>query len=76
VQLHLGGHLSWYDPLKRSELTIQLPEPIRLIALLEELGVPATEVAISVLNGSAMPQEEINIVDGDRVELYPPVGGG
>jgi aldehyde:ferredoxin oxidoreductase len=28
VRLHLGGHLSWYDPQKRSWLELHLSEPI------------------------------------------------
>jgi sulfur carrier protein ThiS len=83
MRLHLGGHLSWYDPQKRSWLELQLPEPTRLAELLARLGVPAAEVAIAVLNGRAAEiaerpawAEEVIAADGDQVELYPPIGGG
>jgi len=76
MRLHLGGHLNWYDPHKRAWLTIQLTEPVRLIDLLEQLQVPAGEVALTVINGRLVELAEARVANGDRVELYPPIGGG
>jgi sulfur carrier protein ThiS len=76
MRLHLGGHLNWYDPHKRSWLTISLPEPTPLIELLQELQVPTGEVALTVINSRLVELEQARVSDGDRVELYPPVGGG
>jgi len=76
VQLHLGGHLSWYDPQKRSRLEVHLPEPIGLTALLQQLGLPAGEIAIAAVNGKPVALEDARVSDDDRVELFPPVGGG
>lgn len=76
MHLHLGGHLSWYDPDKRSDVPVPLSKPIRLLALIESLGLPSGEVAIAVVNGSAVALEEALVSDGDRVQLYPPIGGG
>ena len=76
MHLHLSGHLSWYDPQKRSRLEIPVPEPMRLIDLLEQLGVPPVEIAIVSVNGNAADVETARVCDTDRVDLYPPIGGG
>ena len=74
--LHLGGHLAWYDPQKRSRLEIQLRAPIALIDLLDQLGVPSAEVAVAAINGDMVSLADARVTDSDRVDLYPPVGGG
>lgn len=76
MRLHLGGHLSWFDPQKRSNLEIQLTQPRQLTDLLQELGVPIAEIAVAAVNGQAVALEDARVSDDDRVELYPPVGGG
>jgi len=76
MRLHLGGHLSWYDPQKRSWLELSLPEPVALIELVRLLELPVEEIAISAVNGHAVSLDEALVSDGDRVELYPPIGGG
>ncbi len=76
MRLHLGGHLNWYDLHKRAWLMIPLSEPVSLIELLQELQVPTGEVALTVVNGRLVELEQARVSDGDRVELYPPIGGG
>jgi sulfur carrier protein ThiS len=76
MRLHLGGHLSWYDPQKRSWLELHLSEPIPLVELVRQLGLPEGEIAVVAVNRRAISLEEAIVLDGDRVELYPPLGGG
>ncbi len=76
MRLHLGGHLSWYDQHKRSWLELSLSEPVALIELVRQLELPVGEIAISAVNGQVVSLEEARVSDGDRVELYPPIGGG
>jgi sulfur carrier protein ThiS len=76
MRLHLGGHLSWYDPQKRSWLELHLSEPIPLVELVRQLGLPEGEIAVVAVNRRAISLEEAIVSDGDRVELYPPLGGG
>ena len=76
MRLHLGGHLSWYDPQKRSWLELHLSEPISLVELVHQLGLPEGEIAVVAVNRRAISLEEAIVSDGDRVELYPPLGGG
>jgi len=76
MRLHLGGHLNWYDPQKRARLEIPLAAPVLLLALLEQLHVPPAEVAILTINGRLTQLEGAVVADGDRVEVYPAIGGG
>jgi sulfur carrier protein ThiS len=76
VHLHLGGHLGWYDSQKRSRLVIHLGEPILLSALLERLEIPAAEIAVATINRQAVELGRAQVLDGDSVELFPPIGGG
>ncbi len=76
MQLHLGGHLSWYDPQKRNSFEVPLPQSVLLLDLARVLGLPAGEIAIVVVNGQAVELDQARVSDSDRVELYPPVGGG
>jgi len=76
LQLHLAGHLAWYDSQKRSRVQVSLEKEIALIELLQQLGVPIAEVAIVVVNGVAVELERVHVSNDDRVDLYPPVDGG
>jgi sulfur carrier protein ThiS len=77
MKLHLGGHLSWYVAPKRSWVEIPLSAPTTLGAVLKTLGVPTEEIAVGAVNGAAIFSfEELRVTDEDRVELFPPVGGG
>jgi sulfur carrier protein ThiS len=45
--------------------------------VLRTLGVPLEEIAVGAVNGSAIFSfDDVRVRDQDRVELYPPVGGG
>lgn len=76
MKLHLGGHLSWYDPQKRAWQEIPLPEPIALRELVLRLGLPAGEIATAAVNGQLVTLQTARVADTDRVELFPPIGGG
>ncbi len=76
MQVHLGGHLSWYDAEKRTRLEVKLPEPISLISLLGQLGIPAAEIAVVAVNGAPVPLENAQLSDEDKLDLLPPIGGG
>jgi hypothetical protein len=76
VMLTLGGHLSFYDTQKRSLLKLSLAQPIGLSELLVQLGIPVSEVDLVAVNGEQSNLAEAWIVPGDKVALYPPMGGG
>lgn len=76
MHLHLGGHLSWYLPNKASDIEIDLTGPVELRSILEQLHLPAGEVSIIAINGVAASIDGTLVTQDDRVELYPPIGGG
>lgn len=76
MHLHLGGHLNWYDPHKRARQELYLDGATRLTELLDRLQVPQGEIALTVVNGHLVELGQAVVLDGDCVELYPPIGGG
>ncbi len=76
MRVHLGGHLSWYDPQKRSWLEVSQAAPLRLIDLAARLGLPPAEISIVAVNGQAVNLAEGVATDADRVEFFSPLGGG
>jgi sulfur carrier protein ThiS len=47
-----------------------------LIELVRQMNLPSEEIALTVVNGHAVLLDEARVSDDDRVELYPPIGGG
>jgi sulfur carrier protein ThiS len=76
MRLHLGGHLAWYDPQKRSEIQVRVPRATTLADLLRDLDIPVAEIAIAAVNGKAVDLLTARVSDADRVDLFPPIGGG
>ena len=76
MKLHLGGHLSFYEPQRRAWVDLALPAPQSLPDLLADLGIPLGEVALIVINGELAQEDKPILTDKDQVELYPPMGGG
>jgi molybdopterin synthase sulfur carrier subunit len=62
-----------YDPLTGIEVE---PRPDESAAgLMARLGIPLEQVKVIMINGLAAGADTI-LTDGDRVGLFPPVGGG
>jgi len=76
MELHLGGHLAFYDAEKRTRRTVHVEEETALVELLGRLGIPAAEVGLAAVNREVVRLEEARVVDSDRVDLYPPMDGG
>lgn len=76
MRVHLGGHLNWYDPQKRAWLEVSLPAPLPLLELAQQLGVPAAEIAVAVVNRRAVDLVGSVAADGDTVEFFSAVAGG
>jgi sulfur carrier protein ThiS len=76
VEIYLGGQLNFYQPDKRTRLFVPLEGRLELLSLLEQIGVPAAEVAFATLNGELVELPATVVAPGDRLELYPPMGGG
>jgi sulfur carrier protein ThiS len=77
VTLNLFATLSRYMPhkAKGNSCTIEVDEGTGVSELLQGLKIPAKEVKLVFLNGLHAKGDEI-LKDGDRVGVFPPLGGG
>lgn len=77
VTLNLFATLSQYMPHKSKDrsCTIEVDEGTRVRDLLEGLKIPAKKVKLVFLNGIHSKGNEI-LKDGDRIGVFPPIGGG
>lgn len=57
------------------ELRLEVEPGVTPRAVAESLGIPEGEVAILLVNGRDGKPDGI-LAEGDRVSLFPPVGGG
>lgn len=76
MRVHLGGHLNWYEPHKRTWVALAQPKPLALLDLAQQLGIPAAEIAIAIVNRSAVDLKTGVAADDDTVEFFSAVGGG
>ncbi|NIP41581.1 MAG: hypothetical protein GWN61_03220 [candidate division Zixibacteria bacterium] len=76
VEIHLGGHLNFFDPDKRNELHVPISGEMRLSDMLELINLPSAEIALISINGEHVDLENTIVFPGDRIGFYPPMGGG
>jgi sulfur-carrier protein len=55
---------------------VELPNEATLSDLIGQLGIPDADVHLSIVNGLIVHDRARPLDDGDRVALFPPVGGG
>ena len=78
IELRLFASLSRYRSAESgSELaqTIEISQGSTIGALIEFLGIPPDAVKIVFVNGIHAHDDDA-IHEGDRVGIFPPVGGG
>ncbi len=77
VKVVLYATLTRYHPEGKGNetFTVQLPEGAKVKDLLEELGIKKEE-AKQVFSGHKVRREDHLLQDGDKVAIFPPVGGG
>jgi sulfur carrier protein ThiS len=76
MRLHLSGFLPFFSSTRQEKIDIPLQEPARLSEVLARLGIPASEVYLTVLNGEPVILEETIVGNSDEVHLVPPMDGG
>jgi sulfur carrier protein ThiS len=74
--LSLHNHLCWFTADKKGQLEVHLSGPKPLKEVLIELELPSAEVALVIYNGEYANIEDLIVTNQDRVDLYPPIGGG
>lgn len=73
IELKLFATLAKFLPENSEDFPIEPGETVQ--SLRERLGLPEEEVTLMFVNAArAYPETELK--DGDRVGLFPPVGGG
>jgi len=73
IELKLFATLVQFLPENSDEYPIDQGETVQ--SLLGKLGIPEEDVTLYFIN-AARAYLESEIKDGDRVGLFPPVGGG
>jgi sulfur carrier protein ThiS len=76
MEVHLGGHLGFYGPGRRSRFEMHIDAETTLLDLIRALGVPEAEIDLAAVNLAIVSLHEARVGDADRVDLYPPMGGG
>jgi sulfur carrier protein ThiS len=76
MEVHLGGHLAFYDREKRSWFQVHLDAETALLDVIRDLGVPEAEIALAAVNRTVVSLAEARVGDADRLDLYPPMSGG
>ncbi len=72
VEIRLFASLRKYG-LPQEEM--ELVEGTTVGNLLEKIGIPPSEVAITLVNGRHA-QKELPLNDGETLALFPPIAGG
>ena len=76
VEVRLFAQLRDLMPRESGGVTyVEMPEGATGADLIDQLAVPRDRPLILMLNGRREP-ETVPLGDGDRVGLFPPVGGG
>jgi molybdopterin synthase sulfur carrier subunit len=56
--------------------SVPLAEGATLVDLFSRLGIQQDLVHLAIVNGRILHDRAVRLADGDRVALFPPVGGG
>ncbi|MBW6467027.1 MAG: MoaD/ThiS family protein [Brevefilum sp.] len=74
--LYAGGYLAFYTPDQNPEMACVLADQVPLRDLLSEIGIPAAEVQLVILNGAIVDLEQTYVQNQDVVKIFPGVDGG
>jgi sulfur carrier protein ThiS len=77
IELNLFATLKRYipDEVKGNSWKISISEGTKVRELLEQVKIPTDAVKLVFLNGIHANGNE-TLKDGDRVGVFPPIGGG
>ncbi|MHB1420213.1 MAG: MoaD/ThiS family protein [Bacillota bacterium] len=56
-------------------ITMEIPEGSTGLDLLRVIGIPAGEGQLFIINSSRV-EPDVDLREGDRVGIFPPLGGG
>jgi len=76
IEVRLYATLRRYAPSAADGvLNVDVPEGSKASDVIASVGVNADEVHIVMVNGVSSPPHQV-LAEGDRLGLFPPVGGG
>jgi len=77
AEINLFASLAKFMPAKTGgkPCTIDIGEGTSIRKLLQDLAVPENEIKLIFLNGVHAGGSEI-LKNGDRIGVFPPIGGG
>ncbi|MGD8250793.1 MAG: MoaD/ThiS family protein [Desulfobacterales bacterium] len=73
IDLRLFATLTQYLPMDSGNYAI--PEDATVLDVIRSLGIPETEVKLAFVNSVQVSVDTV-LHGGDRLGLFPPVGGG
>lgn len=73
VHLHLFATLARLTPATADRHP--LPEGATAGFLVRDLGIPPDEAKLILVNGRRVETDAV-LADGDRIGIFPPIGGG
>jgi sulfur carrier protein ThiS len=76
MELYTGGYLTFYMPGHRAKLALELAEPLSLMSLLEDIGIPVGDVQLVVVNGNVVDLQKAVVKNQDQVKIFSAIGGG
>ena len=78
VEVRLYATFAKYAPTQRAgdPFDVEVGDSASLADLIHKLGIPETEVHLTIVNGRIIHDRSQSLHESDRVGLFPPVGGG
>jgi len=76
MKLYTGSYFAFFTSERSHWVDIELQKSTRLTEILTDLGIPAGEVHLVVLNDELVQSPDILVSNEDVVRLYPAVNGG
>ncbi|MBF0412245.1 MAG: MoaD/ThiS family protein [Desulfamplus sp.] len=73
IELKLFATIAKYLPDSANNFVVEDGSTIR--AIVAKLGIPDSEVKLTFVNGIQQGLDHV-LNDGDRLGIFPPVGGG
>ena len=78
VKVRLYATFSKFSPSQRAgdPFDVEFEDSASMVDLIRKLGIPEREVHLTIVNGRIIHDRLQALQEGDRVALFPPVGGG
>jgi molybdopterin synthase sulfur carrier subunit len=78
VEVRLYATFAAYAPTERAgdAFDVKFETSPSLADLIRRLGIPEDEVHLAIVNGRIIHDHAHPLREGDRIALFPPVGGG